>query len=180
MCEKPPGIWLTLGGKCGSCTCTGEELMPPSASSRDSQRWRHPYSSQTWSCFLSQFLHLWVKHCYPGYNPVTAGCSQVCTVPLSTSKELSKCRNIKSFMFSTTKVEFFQSGVCLRVTKVHADDWLGLLPVVPSLQSTSNCYSSGKITSKITYHAIVLRSIYISVRVIASFRTKQRKCGFQY
>lgn len=73
VCEKPPGIWLRLGGKCGSCTLAGEELVPPSARSRGSRRWRHPYSSQAWSYFLSQFLHLWVKHCYPGYNPVQVG-----------------------------------------------------------------------------------------------------------
>lgn len=51
------------------------------------------------------------------YNSVTGGCSQVCTVPLSISREMSKSQNVKSFMFSITKAEFFQSGACLRVTK---------------------------------------------------------------
>lgn len=34
LCEKPPGIRLTLGSKHGSCTLAGEEFVPPSASSR--------------------------------------------------------------------------------------------------------------------------------------------------
>lgn len=50
------------------------------------------------------------------YSSVTGGRSQVCAVPLSISKEMSKSQNVKSFMFNTTKA-VFQSGACLTVTE---------------------------------------------------------------
>lgn len=40
------------------------------------------------------------------YNSVTSGCSQVCTVPLSISKEMSKSQNVKSFMLAPQRQSF--------------------------------------------------------------------------
>lgn len=160
--------------------CWGESLCLPLQAAGGSHRWSHPSASQTWSYLFSQFLQLWVSATQAEiYNPATGGCSQVCTVPLSISKETSKSQNVKSFMFSTTKAEFsslmpaWESQKFMLRTDLVCYPWFHLCRVQPAV------ISSGQITSKIMYHGIVPRSIYPAVRVIAFFRTKQRKRGFQ-
>lgn len=121
--------------------CWGESLCLPLQAAGGSHRWSHPSSSRIWSYLFSQLVSALVTATQAEiYNPATGGCSQVSTVPLSISKEMSKRQNVKSFMFSTTKAEFSQSDACLRITKVHAEDWLGLSPTVSSLQSTASCH----------------------------------------
>lgn len=46
----------------------GRSLCLPLQAAGGFHRWSHPYSHQTWSYVLSQFLQLWVSHCYPGWN----------------------------------------------------------------------------------------------------------------
>lgn len=139
---EPPGIRFRLGSKHGSCTLAREracaslckqQVIPVGEAIPTLPEQGATSSPSSSSSVLVTAPQAEI------YNTVTGGCSQVCTV-LSISKEMSKSQNEKSFMFSTTKREFFQSAACLRVTKVHAEDWRGLLPMVLSLQSTANCH----------------------------------------
>lgn len=117
------------------------KLGSPCASSRWFPWVKPSYPSQVWSCAPpAQFLQLWVSHHCWGWNLQPCYRQAFPSVKtLSMSKEMLKSQNIKSYMFSVTRQGFFQSGVCLRVTKVHAEAWLRLLPTVPSLHSTANC-----------------------------------------
>lgn len=109
------------------CVC---DFGPAHASSRCFPWVKLSYPSRAWSYLFSLFLQLWVSHPCPGWNlqpwyrrafPSLHGSSF--NVHGNAKEPAYEVLHIQHY-----KAGFFQSSVCLRITKVHAEAWLHLLP----------------------------------------------------
>lgn len=127
------GSWL--GSKHGSCTLLAGET--PQASQCKQQvlpmsEALHPLSLFLQLCVSRPCLGWNVQPCYRRVFSSLHGSS----LNVQGNAKEPEC---KVLYIQRYKVGFFWSDVCLRVTKAHAEAWLGLLPPVPSLHTTANC-----------------------------------------
>lgn len=126
---------LWLGSKHGSCTLLAGET--PQASQCKQQvlpvgEALHPLSLFLQLCVSCPCLGWNVQPCYGRAFPRVHGSS----FNVQGNAKEPEC---KVLYIQHDKAGFFRSDVCLKVTKAHAEAWLGLLPPVPSLHTTANC-----------------------------------------